>query len=146
MQCKSPELLENLKAMETTKESEMINLNVKNSIDNNRQSAAKTLSQFDMGKVQRLEGNLVSSSELKWETSLNNKDEDIVSSLLKNRVTNKEYYVYVLLDPRKEGSFNYNGFSFNYEPFYVGFGKNDRDMQHIKDAFNYQKERNFLQN
>jgi len=41
------------------------------------------------------------------------------------------YYVYVILDPRKPGSYQYNEYHFDYEPFYVGKGKRDRDKWHI---------------
>ena len=36
------------------------------------------------------------------------------------------YYVYVFLDPSKEGNFKYADIVFKYEPFYVGKGVNDR--------------------
>jgi hypothetical protein len=36
------------------------------------------------------------------------------------------FYVYVYLDPRKPGVFNYNGLTFQYEPFYIGKGKLNR--------------------
>lgn len=45
------------------------------------------------------------------------------------------YYVYVYLDPRKEGD------SFEYEPFYVGKGKWDRDEFHKKN-YEYNKQTN----
>lgn len=40
------------------------------------------------------------------------------------------YYVYVLLDPREEGSFTYNDFTFPYKPFYVGKGIRNRWRVH----------------
>lgn len=42
------------------------------------------------------------------------------------------FYVYVYLDPRKTGNFNYQSFSFLNEPFYVGKGVGDRLNHHIK--------------
>jgi hypothetical protein len=48
------------------------------------------------------------------------------------------YYVYIYLDPRKQGNFYYqeNNLSliFNYEPFYVGAGKNKRLYDHLQEA------------
>jgi hypothetical protein len=41
------------------------------------------------------------------------------------------YYVYVYLDPRKPGDYNYGEFHFDYEPFYVGKGKSGRDKWHL---------------
>ena len=46
-----------------------------------------------------------------------------------------DYYVYIYLDPRKPGSFTYKDLSFDYEPFYVGEGREDRDTQHLRDLF-----------
>lgn len=40
------------------------------------------------------------------------------------------YYVYVLLDPRKEGSFTYGDYVFPYKPFYVGKGIRNRWRVH----------------
>lgn len=42
-----------------------------------------------------------------------------------------EFYVYVYLDTRKVGKFNYGKFNFEYEPFYVGKGKNKRCEEHL---------------
>jgi hypothetical protein len=43
-----------------------------------------------------------------------------------------EYYVYAYLDPRKNGNFSYGEkYFFNYEPFYIGKGKNKRLFKHI---------------
>lgn len=51
---------------------------------------------------------------------------------------NKKFYVYIYLDPRKPGKFTYKDlpFSFTYEPFYVGEGKNKRLLSHIINAKN----------
>lgn len=48
----------------------------------------------------------------------------------------KEYYVYVYLDPRKPGNFIYEDLKFDYEPFYVGKGKDDRCYSHCKKSHN----------
>ena len=41
------------------------------------------------------------------------------------------FYVYAYLDPRKSGSFNYEEIHFDYEPFYIGKGKGNRDQVHL---------------
>jgi len=41
------------------------------------------------------------------------------------------YYVYVLCDPFKNGVWEINGYQFFNEPFYIGYGKSDRCMQHM---------------
>lgn len=46
--------------------------------------------------------------------------------------TGTEFYVYVLLDPRKPGNFQYGKWKFDYEPFYVGKGKGGRAFSHIR--------------
>jgi hypothetical protein len=50
------------------------------------------------------------------------------------------FYVYVYLDPRRRGSFNYDlESSFLYEPFYVGKGKNKRLYEHLSEKKNSPK-------
>lgn len=44
---------------------------------------------------------------------------------------NKKFYVYVYLDPRKKGIFNYGEFSFTHEPIYIGKGVRSRINQHL---------------
>src|SRR5574343_911348 len=47
------------------------------------------------------------------------------------------YYVYIFLDQTKEGTYNFgDGFLFNYEPVYVGKGKNNRFRNHLKGTTN----------
>jgi len=41
------------------------------------------------------------------------------------------FYVYVYLDPRKPGDYNYGKYHFDYEPFYVGKGSNGRSNVHL---------------
>lgn len=43
------------------------------------------------------------------------------------------YYVYIYLDPRKPGKFNYLSYSFDFEPFYVGKGTKSRIIRHLKE-------------
>jgi len=43
----------------------------------------------------------------------------------------KQFYVYVYTDPRKPGDYNYGEYHFDYEPFYVGKGKEDRLYAHL---------------
>jgi hypothetical protein len=44
----------------------------------------------------------------------------------------RDFYVYVLLDPRKPGNYDYGRLKFDYEPFYVGKGKGRRDRSHFR--------------
>ena len=43
-----------------------------------------------------------------------------------------EHYVYIYLDQRKPGKWVYENLTFDYEPFYVGVGKNNRINQHLQ--------------
>lgn len=44
-----------------------------------------------------------------------------------------DYYVYVYLDPRKPGIFNYGEIEFPFEPFYIGKGTRGRCYSGIRD-------------
>lgn len=46
------------------------------------------------------------------------------------------YYVYVYLDLLKPGIFNYQNINFDFEPFYIGKGKNSRNTNHLTNCFN----------
>ena len=46
----------------------------------------------------------------------------------------KEYYVYIYLDPRKKGIYQYDEFVFDYEPFYVGKGNGKRYLKHLLET------------
>jgi hypothetical protein len=43
-----------------------------------------------------------------------------------------KYYVYIYFDPRIKSSFKYGELEFEYEPFYVGKGKGQRYLSHLK--------------
>lgn len=51
--------------------------------------------------------------------------------LINNNVIPEKYYVYVYLDPRNPGKYHYGNFLFEYAPFYVGKGKDDRLYAHL---------------
>lgn len=60
----------------------------------------------------------------------------------------KEFYLYIYLDPRKPGVYEYaNLVTFFYEPIYVGKGKNDRYLSHIREVNHKKKStRNSIKN
>ena len=47
-----------------------------------------------------------------------------------------KFYVYVYLDPRKPGKYEYDGgkVCFDFQPYYVGKGCDDRWFKHLEDA------------
>lgn len=47
-----------------------------------------------------------------------------------------DYYVYVYLDIRKPGVYQYGSYVFEYQPFYVGKGTAGRYKQHLSEAKN----------
>lgn len=46
------------------------------------------------------------------------------------------YYIYIYFDSSKSGKYSYNSLEFDYEPIYVGKGKNRRAKRHITDCKN----------
>ena len=49
-------------------------------------------------------------------------------------ILNNIFYTYVLLDPRKPGVYEYGEYKFDYEPFYVGKGKECRIKIHLVES------------
>ena len=49
----------------------------------------------------------------------------------------KNFYTYIYLDTRKLGKYVYGDYSFDYEPFYVGKGKNEQYMSHLNESIKY---------
>lgn len=58
------------------------------------------------------------------------------------------FFVYVYLNPEKVGSFQYDNLHFDYEPFYVGKGKGNRDTKRLERVRKNNKirEKSFLIN
>lgn len=48
-------------------------------------------------------------------------------------MSSTNFYVYVYLDPRKPGNYTYSDYKFDYEPFYVGKGKENRIQEHLQE-------------
>jgi len=46
-----------------------------------------------------------------------------------------DFYVYAYVDPKKRGIFKYDDYEFDYEPFYIGKGRNDRYKQHLSSCY-----------
>ena len=49
------------------------------------------------------------------------------------------FYVYVYLDPRFKGDYEYDSLKFDYRPFYIGKGKKNRYLEHLKIVENNRK-------
>lgn len=49
----------------------------------------------------------------------------------------KDFYVYIYLDPRKSGHYIFGDICFLYEPFYVGKGHKNRNLDHLRYIKHY---------
>lgn len=58
-----------------------------------------------------------------------------MSHFLWGNLLNNDYYIYIYLDPRKNGVFEYDGLVFEYEPFYVGKGLGGRYKEHLYECY-----------
>ena len=47
-----------------------------------------------------------------------------------------EFFVYIYLDPRKKGEYIFENIVMNHQPFYVGIGKGERHLSHLKENEN----------
>lgn len=56
----------------------------------------------------------------------------------------KRFYVYALLDPRKQGKYKYGKYKFDHEPFYIGKGCGNRINRHTQP--NLKKKNTFKSN
>lgn len=45
-----------------------------------------------------------------------------------------EFFVYIYLDPRSKGDYSFRDVNFGYKPFYVGIGKGNRHLSHLKET------------
>ena len=61
-------------------------------------------------------------------------DGDMVLSVLKDTAVLDDHYVYILLDPRKQGHFVFENLEFKNQPFYVGLGHSGRIYSHEEEA------------
>lgn len=89
-------------------------------------SRAVTQNHIDMGHTQKLRNKYVVPDR----------------SFAKASKSKAEYYVYVLLDPRKPGTFKYGPWSFEYEPFYVGKGLGGRVYHHLAEVLKVRQSSN----
>jgi len=127
-------LLETPKAIETTKETEMLDLNVKNSIDitmDNQQLSYPGEIRVESSSTR------VKYSYIQVDGSGKHliKGEDMVTSDMKvsvEKMVKENFYTYIYLDLRKLGNFKYGNLEFDYEPFYVGKGSNQRIFVHLE--------------
>lgn len=92
-----------------------------------------------------LDKKLLTSKNLKTDSLIVKMSSDMQNFYIAENKTKlsleKKFYVYALLDPRKPGLFNYvleggRVIKFNFEPFYIGKGCNDRIKWHVNNSLN----------